>query len=352
MNKMIKKMMAYGIGLSMIIGLTGCGDGAGSTGTASTVSSGKKTVWKYATAGYPGDSLDAYALELERQIEDAFPDVDFQVYGSEQLGDDDARLELLQSGGVEFAQVAAPFIGNVLPEAQVFALAFVFPDDSKLTAKILHEGKAVEKLDQLMIDQGIQPLDWYNEDFSCWSCNKKIEKLEDMKGLKIRVMNSDTDINNVKAMGANPTPLSYSEVYSALQLNQVDGQQNPLMVIYNNKYYEVQDYVTLSNHEVVCDLATCSTSFWNSLSEEDQNKLKDIFASVNEYAIDNQAEQSEKALQGIKDSGTEIVEISDDERARFKEAAQSSYDAFEKNVGDSGKEILDLLQQDVADMSK
>ena len=153
-------------------------------------------------------------------------------------------------------------------------------------------------------------------------------------------------------MGANPTPLSYSEVYSALQLNQVDGQQNPLMVIYNNKYYEVQDYVTLSNHEVVCDLATCSTSFWNSLSEEDQNKLKDIFASVNEYAIDNQAEQSEKALQGIKDSGTEIVEISDDERTRFKEAAQSSYDAFEKNVGDSGKEILDLLQQDVADMSK
>ena len=234
----------------------------------------------------------------------------------------------------------------------MFALAFVFPDDSKLTAKILHDGKAVEKLDQLLIDQGIQPLDWYNEDFSCWSCNKKIEKLEDMKGLKIRVMNSDTDINNVKAMGANPTPLSYSEVYSALQLNQVDGQQNPLMVIYNNKYYEVQDYVTLSNHEVVCDLATCSTSFWNSLSEEDQNKLKDIFASVNEYAIDNQAEQSEKALQGIKDSGTEIVEISDDERARFKEAAQSSYDAFEKNVGDSGKEILDLLQQDVADMSK
>ena len=165
-------------------------------------------------------------------------------------------------------------------------------------------------------------------------------------------MNSDTDINNVKAMGANPTPLSYSEVYSALQLNQVDGQQNPLTVIYNNKYYEVQDYVTLSKHEVVCDLAACSTDFWSSLTEEEQSKLNEIFASVNDYAIAAQAEQSEKALQGIKDSGTEVVEITDEARAKFKDAAQASYDAFKKSVGTTGTEILELLQNDVSDITE
>ncbi|MCG8482119.1 MAG: TRAP transporter substrate-binding protein DctP, partial [Clostridia bacterium] len=223
-----------------------------------------------------------------------------------------------------------------------------FDEDKELNAKVLREGNATKELNRMLEEKNVKALDWILEDFSCWTSNKPIRTLEDFQGLKIRVMESPMDIEGVRVLGANPTPISFAEVYSALQLNMVDGQQNPIVIINSNKFYEVQKYLTLSNHTVVVDIVASNPDFWDSLSHEDQEKLNKVFLKVNALIIEQQGVQTAEALEEIKAAGTtEIIELSAEEKEKFIEASAKAEDKFIELAGENGKKILDLFIQDM-----
>ncbi len=305
-------------------------------------------VWKFAHSGFEGDPLYEYGTFLKAAIEEEFDDVILEIHPAEELGNDDERFELAQSGGVEIAMVASCFVGNSIPEAEVFGLSYMIPHDEDAANKILTEGKAINYLNDKMYELGVTAMDWFYEDWSCWSCNEPIRTLEDMKGKKIRCMSTSMDIANLEGTGAIPTPITFSEVYSALQLGTVQGQGNPLATIVSKKFYEVQDYVTLTYHENVVDGMVCNNKFYEGLTEDEQIRLQSCFKKANEEASAVRNQMSEEALQTMKDAGVEIIELSDEEMEKFKATSSYAQGEFVKAAGESGQEILDLLLEDIA----
>ena len=309
-------------------------------------------VWKFAHSGFEGDPLYAYGEFLKTAIEEEFDDVILEIHPSEELGNDDERFELAQSGGVEIAMIASCFVGNTVPEAEVFGLSYMIPHDEEAANKILSDGKAINKLNEKMHDLGVTVMDWFYEDWSCWSCNEPIRKLEDMKGKKIRCMSTSMVIANLKGTGAIPTPITFSEVYSALQLGTVQGQGNPLATMVSKKFYEVQDYVVLSYHENVVDGMVCNNTFYDSLTADEQIRLQSCFKKANEQASAVRNQMSEDALQVMKDAGLEIIELSDEEMEKFKATSAYAQGEFIKAAGEPGKIILDLLLEDIETYTK
>lgn len=309
-------------------------------------------VWKFAHSGFEGDPLYEYGEFLKAAIEEEFDNVTVEIYPAEQLGNDDERFELAQSGGVEIAMVASCFVGNTIPEAEVFGLSYMIPHDEEAANKILSEGKAITKLNEKMYDLGVTAMDWFYEDWNCWSSNKPIRKLEDMKGLKMRCMNTSMDIANLKGTGAIPTPITFSEVYSALQLGTVEGQGNPLATMVSKKFYEVQDYVVLSYHENVVDGMVCNNAFYEGLTADEQAKLQACFKKANEQASEVRIKMSEDALQVMKDAGVEIIELSDEEMEKFKATSAYAQGEFIKAAGEPGEELLTLLLEDIETYTK
>ncbi|SHJ25927.1 extracellular solute-binding protein, family 7 [Dethiosulfatibacter aminovorans DSM 17477] len=345
-NKKIVSLICLVLVMSLMF--VGCG-GNGQQTSGESQGSEEKLIWKFAHSGRNDDMLDSYAKKFKDVIEaKSNGRVEIQLFPAEQLGDDNARLEHAQNGTAEFVIVAAPFIGSVAPEMQVFGLNFVFSEDTSVNAKVLREGKAAEKLETIMLDKNVKIVDWITEDFSCWTSNKPIRNLADIKDQKIRVMESPMDIEGLKVLGANPTPISFTEVYSALQLNMVDGQQNPIVIINSNKFNEVQKYLMLSNHTVVVDILASNPNFYNGLSEADRKLVDEAVAEVNGYITNMQSEMTGEALQAIEDAGTtEIIEFSGEIRNEFKEASKVAMDKYFELAGESGKEIYNLLIEDV-----
>ncbi|WP_432666342.1 DctP family TRAP transporter solute-binding subunit [Wukongibacter baidiensis] len=315
----------------------------------SILDSDEQITWKLSHAVIEGDVLDLYCREFAKKVEEKFNGkVKIEVYPTGQLGDPIAIQELAQNGGLQFALLPAPFVGTIIPEIQATGLNFVFSGDREVNQRVLHEGEAVKELNKSFEQQKLKPLDWLNEDFNCWTSNKPLRTLEDFEGFKMRVYSSPLTIANYEALGANPTPIPFAEVYSSLQLNMVEGQENPIVLIEKNKFNEVQDYLTISNHGVVTETLTANLKFFNSLAPEDQERIMSVIPEVSEYLFNMQDGITKESLQKIKEEGsTEIIELTSEQRAAFIEASTSVKDTLNKLAGERGKKIYDLLIEDV-----
>ena len=309
----------------------------------------KTLTWKFAHSGTNGDMFDSYGKTFKEIAEKEFNGrVSVALFPAEQLGNETARFELIQNNAVEFCFVSVPVIGNVIPETLVFGLNFIFTDDPKTNVKILQNGKATEALEKMLEKQSYKVLDWLPEDFACWSSNKPIRKFEDIKNQKIRVMDSKLDIAGMKLLGANPTPIAWAELYSALQLNMVDGQQNSIDLIDKFKLYEVQKYIVVSNHFTIVNTVGTNPQFFAGLSPEDQKTLENVFKKVNGVIVDAQARQTKKARENIEKTGkTEFIELSTEERGKFINASRPLKDEFIKIAPRNGKQVYELFMEDI-----
>ena len=159
-----------------------------------------------------------------------------------------------------------------------------------------------------------------------FTCNKKIESLADFKGLKMRSMESPIKMTQFESLGSNPVPIDFNELYNALQQNTVDGQENPLATIVPSKFYEVQDYMLLSNHAYLAQLVLVSESWFNSLDTEAQEIIARNALEIAAWERELVAEAEKDYLKTIEDSGTVIYELSEDARQEFVEATAAVYD--------------------------
>lgn len=356
MRKLLVLLMIFVLILGTV---TGCGqkESAASTtgeGTAENTSeeAAKTTYqWRFAHEE-PTDSIqDKYVKKFAEVInEKSDGRIAIDVYPVGQIGDATQQAELLQNGGLEFAMVSPGNTGTLVPENQLFSLHFLFSDDMEKNFELFKTSKALnETLNAEYEKKSIKVLSYWTEGFMQWTSSKAVNTPDAFKGFKMRTMPSPMIVASYEAYGANPTPVPYMEVYSGLQLNMIEGQENPLDAIEDMKFYEVQDYLTLSNASLYVTTTATNPDFFNGLPADIQQIVLDTVDELRDYSAELQADLNGSALEKIKsDSDINVSELTDEERQQFKEASKSARQVYIDMVGEKGEEILAQLEEEVA----
>lgn len=257
--------------------------------------------------------------------------IKIQVYANSVLGGDRELLESCYDGDIPFVvQNTTPQV-NFIPDTAVFDAPCIFDDLEEVRERVDEPG-FLENMQESYREAGYELLGYADQGFRVMSTNKKIENFEDFKGQKIRTMENSSHIRFWKGLGANPTPMSFSEVYIGLQQNTIDAQENPYEVIVSNRLYEQQDYVINTNHLPHLISLVVSGEFYESLSAEDQAILVEAQEIAKVYAREASDQRIDEKIEEIKESGTEIVELSDETKERMREASEPVYQEIRENV--------------------
>lgn len=327
--------------------LTGCGK------TDAPSNSGKVDDGKVIEIGYghgfmPETPHHKAALKFKEEVEAATDGrVKINIFPSGQLGSAREMFEGLQLGTQEIALVPTARISGFAPELQLFDLPFLFPT-REIGYEIMDGEVGTELLDNLK-SQKVKGVAFYEDGYKHFTSNKPIVKLEDFKGQKFRTMESPIIINQFKALGANPTPIDFGELYSSLQLGVVDGQENPLVTIVNSKFYEVQKYLILSEHAYLGHVLLFGDDWYNKLPEDIQKILYDKGREIAVWQRQAVQDEEKSYLQTIKDAGVDIIELTPEQKEELKQTTLSVHQEYVKLFGN---DILDKTNAEIERLSK
>lgn len=258
-----------------------------------------------------------------------------QIQGSEQLGSDVEMLQSAKLGTLDITANSQGPLSNMVPEAAIFGLPFLFSSPQEVW-KIL-DGPIGDKVAALVDKQGMKLLAWWDNGIRHITNNQRpIKEPADLKGLKIRTPQDPITIDIFKALGANPTPIAFGELYLALRQGTVDGQENPLVNIWSAKLHEVQKYVSLSGHKYESTPFIVSMKTWNSLSPEHQQLLQRSAKQAGDFQRNELVRQTDELLIKFKDLK---LQINTPNQAPFREATKSVYETWQKKLGDIVVEI-------------
>lgn len=256
--------------------------------------------------------------------------VTVEIYPNSELGGNRELIEQLQMGTLEIASPSCAFLGGFTNGTALFDLPYLF--DSQEGAFAVFDSEIGDNIMKGLETNGLVGLDWYAMGWRMVTCNNEVHKPEDMKGLKIRVMENQMHIDHFNALGCSATPMAFSEVYTSLQQGVIDAEENPYSQIYSQRFYEVQKYIIETKHIFDPTPVIMSKVWWDSLSETDQQMIRECSAEACEWErsiIQETDDEFKKELEGQ----VTIVELTDEERAAFREAAQPVYDAYEDQIG-------------------
>ncbi len=267
---------------------------------------------------------EAMTYMAERVAEKSGGRMQIRIYPNQQLGTERELVELLQIGSLGMTKVSSATLESFSPSLQVLSLPYLFRDDAHRD-KIL-KGDIGKQLLLETEAYWLRGLCYYDAGKrSFYTKTKPISSPEDLKGLKIRVMESNTAINMIKSFGGSPTPVSYGELYTALQQGIVDGAENNPPSLYTSRHYEVCKFYTINEHTAVPDVLIVSTKVWDLLDEEEKQWLQEAAdeSAVFQYKI--WAESVEESFRELKKAG---VTIFYPELDGFREAVESVYDTY------------------------
>ncbi len=260
-----------------------------------------------------------------------------EVYPNAQLGSDKVVLRKMKFNAVQMAAPTFSKFTGLVPQLGLFDLPFLFNDENHLH-KVL-DGKVGQKLMDMVTKKGYVALAYWDNGFKVMSDDKRpLIKPEDCKGLKFRVMSSKVLIEQFKALGAIPVVLPFSEVYSALQQGVVNGQENTISNIYTKKFYEVQRYMTMTNHGYLGYLVVMSKKFWNrlpnDLKADVKEAIKEATAKERIWAKELNNEQLNEIKAYAKKTGKlEIDYLTPQQRALWVKKLRAIYPEFYSTIG-------------------
>ncbi|MDT0678818.1 TRAP transporter substrate-binding protein, partial [Autumnicola musiva] len=228
-----------------------------------------------------------------------------KIYPNQQLGSERECVELLQIGSLGMTKVSAATMENFAEEFKVLNLPYLFRN-SEHRFNVL-EGEIGRELLESSRDKNLIGLTFYDSGTRNFYADKPIESPSDLQGLKLRVMQSQTAINTVKNLGGSPTPISWGELYTALQQGIVDGAENNLPSYYLNNHFEVCSYYTMDEHTAVPDELLISSIIWDKLTTQQQKWLKEAAEESSVYQKKLWQQSEEEALNGMKKAGVTII---------------------------------------------
>lgn len=343
-----KKAM-IGITLPSLLVVSACGGGTtnnnASQGQATAPVKATKTI--RAGIGLNEDHPQGQGLKKFVELVDqkSGGSLKVQPYFAAQLGDDLKMTNALKAGTQEITIPSTSPLTSMVKEFGIFDFPFVFNNEKE--ADTVLDGPLGQKLLDMLPQQGLIGLGYWENGFRNLTNSKRpVATAADFQGLKIRTLQSKVHIEAFSALGANPTPMPFSEVFSALEGKTVDGQENPLPTIESNKFYEVQKYLSLTNHVYTPFVFLVSKKFWDGLTPEEQKILKEASVEAGKLQREMNREQNKKSLENLKSKGIAINEVKPEDRAKMQEIVKPVLDTFSKDLGEAlVKEMYDEVNK-------
>ncbi len=261
-----------------------------------------------------------------------------QLFLNGALGSDQAVVSSIKGGTIEMAVMNSGILASEVKALEVFDFPFMFSNEKEADA--IADGPIGQKMHAMLQDKGIVGLSYWELGFrSITNSKRPLNKVEDIEGLKLRVIPNAINVDWVKALGANPTPLPFPEVYAAMEQKAIDGQENPVSVIAANKFWEVQKYVTLTNHQYNPQSVIFSKKVWDSLSAAEKKIIDDSA----DAAAKNQRAQSRAALAAnlelLKKNGMIVSQFSAAEVSKLRDKMKPVIDKHSAAVGPMVAEV-------------
>ena len=273
----------------------------------------------------------AASLFQERVNEEMDGKACVEVFPNSTLYNDDQVLEAMLQGDVQMAAPSLSKFEKFTKKFRIFDLPFMFADIDAVDA--FQNSETGTAMKESMTRRGLLGLEFWHNGMKQMSANKPLLLPSDAEGLKFRVQPSDVLQAQMEAIGASPQPMAFSEVYGALQTGVVDGQENTWSNIYGQKFFEVQDGITETNHGVIDYLVVVSTEWWNGLPEDVRDEMATI---LNEVTVARNAESfkvNQEAKQAILDAGGTIRQLDAEQRQAWVDAMKPVWAEFEGDVG-------------------
>ena len=287
-----------------------------------------------AATGHPKG--DAATLLAERVNKEMDGKACMEVFANSTLFDDDKVMEALLLGDVQLAAPSLSKFEAYTLKYRLFDLPFIFADLKAVGA--FTGSEAGKNLLKVMEDQGYTGLGYWMSGMKYFSAKKPLLVPSDANGLKFRVQTSDVAVAMIEAMGASAQKLAFKEVYGALQTGVVDGQENSWCNIYKQKFFEVQDGISETNHQALAYLLVTSTEWLNGLDADVRDQFLAIAEDVTNAANDEVGKKEADCRQGILDANGEIRTLTPEQRAEWVKTMKPVWDKFE---GDIGKDLID-----------
>ena len=269
-----------------------------------------------------------------------------QTYANAQLGDDVRATESVRMGTLEMVMTSSSPLTGLVPEFNVFDLPFIVP--SEKAADAIFDGPVGAKLATALEAKGLKLLAYYENGFrQLTNSAREVKSPADMKGLKIRTMQNPIHLEAFRAMGANPTPMPFSEVFTAMQQKTIDGQENPIPTIWLSKFYEVQKYISLTGHVYGPHITLIGKKLWDSFPAADRKIIAEAAKESAVYQRSVNRQMDKDFVDNLRKAGCTVTELTPAQHKAFADACASVYTNWEPKIG---KALVDDFKATVAKM--
>jgi len=337
MKSRMKRVAAVLLGISMLVITVGCGKSdeeyKGKLIKVSITVSSQTPVTKAMN--------EVFKPELEKRLNGKY---DIQLYDSGILGAEKVTYDYTKSGIIEMSVVGTSMWSET-PKMTIPDFPFIFKDVEH--AKACYQGALGEYIQKdIEATQPVKLLSWMPNGARAFSSNRKLERVEDFKGQKMRMPNNPIHVKLAESLGASVVIMDMGEVFTSLEQGVVDGQDNPIATLKSAGWYEVQNYVYNTNHIISSLELFAGEAFWNQLTAEEQQIFQEVADETAEYAWNLYIEELEADKQFIKDQGIQVTELTEADREVLKNKVQPVYDYLNKQYDwvDEAKSIIEGIK--------
>lgn len=329
----------------LTLGLVASACGGARSGGGGGGGDGEVTI-KFSHVVTPQTPKGQAAEKFKEIVEQECDQVTVEIYPNSELYGDEDELQALQSGAVQMLAPASAKFTTIAPQLQVLDLPFLFDSVEDIPEVVSPDsavGKAIYE-NEALAERNIKVLGLWDNGLKQLSSNRKMAQPDDLRGLRFRIQPSDVLRTQFQKWGAQTTPMSFGEVYNALQQGVIDGQENPYSNIESQNMHTVQKNISESNHGYIGYVHTINNEFYESLSDEVRQCVDTAAEESATYNREIAAELNEEAKQTIVDAKTtEITELTDQQRQVFKDAVVPS--VWEQYADVIGQDLIDELLQ-------
>jgi tripartite ATP-independent transporter DctP family solute receptor len=266
-----------------------------------------------------------------------------QAFWGGALGGDLQATQALRSGTQEMVVTSSSPLVGILPDLGVFDLPFLFANEKEADAIL--DGPFGKYIADKLPAVGLVNLSYWENGFrNLTNSRKPVTKVEDFPGLKVRVMQNNVFLDTFKTLGTNAVPMAFQEVFAALETKAIDGQENPFVTIDTSKLYEVQKFLSVTNHAYTPFLFLYSKALWDKLSADEQKALTDCAAVGQQEQRTVSRALSEKSLENVKKQGMQVNTIAPEEQKRMRDAVKPVYERASATIG---KETVDRMMAEL-----
>lgn len=341
----VKKLSLLFIVALFAVFLTACGSDDKKDGSSDKKDSGEKIVIRTSHVTQEGSVIDKTHKKFKEVLEDLTDGrVEVQVYPAGQLGStDDDTVEGMRAGTFEVGSAPTLVLSNTVPQFAIFDFPYLFKSNDEVKAFVesdVYQNEVVKPYEE---KTGLKVLGNYGIGWmQVLNAKRTIKEPADLKGLSLRSATSQVQMDTLEAWGANPTPMAFGEVFTAIQQGAVDGLSSTPDLMTSDKFYEPAKYLTLTDHIIIVHVLMINQDFFNSLPEDIQGHVVEAAKQAVEYGWSLEREHHNNGIETMKQAGVEITELTPEMKEKFIEASKP---AIEKNLDLVGEEFYKKAEE-------